>query len=487
MRAQKHTLSDNLAGLKHYLSSPAAINVVMLAALATVLARQAFVVDAAGRLNRELVQSPLDVLPFVFLLAVPTLVGLVLAPVLLVRAGSRWLSLIIAAGFGMRLFWFGSLPPLDDDFYRYLWDGAVLAAGQNPYAFAPEQVMQGGSGVPEALAGLAQTGGETLKRINFPELKSIYPGVAQLIFALAHWLSPWQLDGLRSMILLADSVTLLVLAGLLRALGRPLYWLALYWCNPLVILSGVGAGHIDAFLPPLVLGSFLALYRKQTHLAGVLLGLAVGIKIWPALLAPLLFRPTLAKWRRSISAWLGCAAVSLAVLLPLILSACSADSGLSAYASSWHINNAPFDWLRSAMMWLTGEEKTTAGKIVRLLLGLAGGTVALYMAWRPVAGLVDQLTRALVIAATVFYLSPAEFPWYALWFLPLAALMQYWPLLLASATLPVYYLFLPLAKAGHYELFQSRVAFIHTAPVWLWIAWRYLKSRRRNSGRPVSV
>lgn len=486
MKRGKHdfSLNNTLARFKQRLLSPAGINVCMVAAITMVLARQAFVVKMAGGLDRELVQTPFDVMPFVIWLALPTLAGLYFAPKLLARAGSRWLSFIVAAGFCMRLFWFGSLPPLDDDFYRYLWDGAVLASGHNPYAFTPQQVMQGGGEVPVYLAMLAQSGGKTLELINFPELKSIYPGAAQLIFALAHWILPWQLDGLRCLIVLADSLTLLVLAGLLQALGRPLYWVALYWCNPLVILSGVGAGHVDAFLPPLILGSFLAMHKKRTHLAGVLLGLAVGIKIWPALLAPLLFRETLPNWRRSLSAWFGFALVSSAGLLPLALSAGNADSGLSAYASSWHINNAPFDWLRAGLVQLTGEERNSAGKILRVFLGASGAIVAIKIAWRPVAGLADQLTRALVLAAAVFYLSPAEFPWYALWFLPLAALMQYWPLLLASATLPVYYLFLPLAKAGHYEFFQSQVAFIHTAPVWLWITWRYLKNKYLDQSAP---
>ncbi|MFA5984150.1 MAG: glycosyltransferase 87 family protein [Methylococcaceae bacterium] len=463
---------------KSYFQHYIGISPLLFGVLFLLLFRQFELVMAASALDRDSIQKPLDVAPFLAWLAIPTLLGFYATPKLLNLANSRFLAFMLATGFCLRLFWFGSLPPLDDDFYRYLWDGAVLAHGFSPYRFAPEQVLQQSLSLPAGLQTLAIAGSHTLNLINFPNLTSIYPGVAQLIFALAYTLVPWSLEGLRVLLLFADCSTLLIVIALLQQLGYSSKWAALYWCNPLVILAGVGAGHIDALLPPLVLGAFLAMHRQRPKIAAFLLALAVGIKIWPILLAPLLFRQGLPQWRRYLPALSVLLLVSCLALLPLLSAAFNKTSGLNAYASAWHINNAPFAWLTSSLSYLTGLDKDAAGKLLRPVMGGMAAFIALALAWRPADGLPNVLTRAMVITASIFYLSPAQFPWYALWFLPLAAVMRNGPLLLASATLSVYYLFLPLAKAGNYELFQNQIAFLHAGPVWLWLAWQYFQKTR---------
>ena len=103
------------------------------------------------------------------------------------KAGGRQLtilSLIFATGVLWRALLLWSTPALEDDFYRYMWDGAVVASGTNPYSFAPAQVAAGDA--PLALQRLAAEAGGIFERINHPELKTIYPPVAQFWFAAAH-------------------------------------------------------------------------------------------------------------------------------------------------------------------------------------------------------------------------------------------------------------------------------------------------------------
>ena len=59
---------------------------------------------------------------------------------------------------------------MSDDLYRYLWDGRVQLHGVHPYAHAPED---------QALAGLRD---EHWERVNHPEVKTIYPPLAQGTF-----------------------------------------------------------------------------------------------------------------------------------------------------------------------------------------------------------------------------------------------------------------------------------------------------------------
>jgi len=72
-------------------------------------------------------------------------------------------------------------PILEDDYYRYLWDGAVTANALNPYAYSPQQVLKG-TDIPVELTQLAEESGEVIHSINHPEIRTIYPPIAQAFF-----------------------------------------------------------------------------------------------------------------------------------------------------------------------------------------------------------------------------------------------------------------------------------------------------------------
>jgi len=85
---------------------------------------------------------------------------------------------VIALGLAMRMPMFVSTPMLEDDHYRYLWDGGVLANGFNPYRFSPRDVTQGAfPGIPDKLRQLAKDASPVPERINYPYLRTIYPPV----------------------------------------------------------------------------------------------------------------------------------------------------------------------------------------------------------------------------------------------------------------------------------------------------------------------
>ena len=53
-----------------------------------------------------------------------------------------WIAWIIFTGLFARLILIPSSPILEDDFYRYLWDGAVTANEFNPYVYSPQDVIE---------------------------------------------------------------------------------------------------------------------------------------------------------------------------------------------------------------------------------------------------------------------------------------------------------------------------------------------------------
>ncbi len=445
-----------------------------LSVASILVAAQVGLVWMAPSLAGAKLQAVHEIAPLIALLSVPAAVGLIVAPWLMRLPPTSIATVVmIGTGLAMRLVWFGVPAPLEDDFYRYMWDGAVVAAGGNPYAVAPADI--------EGVRGL---GAEVLARINFPELTTIYPGVAQAVFAVAHVIAPWKLDGLRAVFLVADLVGLWVVLVLLGRLGLSPLVAGLYWLNPLVVFAIFGTGHVDGVLVPLLVGSVLALSAAWPVMAAGLLALAVGVKIWPVVLAPLVFAQI----------WRGRQRVGLAVIVfgaicgvalgPLAYASLAKSSGLTAYASDWHNNNGPFAWASYGLYLLAGESPA-AQLALRggVAIGVAG--VAVWAALQPVAGPARLVELALVVTAAVFYLQPAQFPWYALGFLPFAALTRCWPLVLPAVTLPAYYLFFPLWNGGHADAFRYGVAFVHAVPVWGWLAVRWWSKRRQH--RPAGL
>jgi len=370
---------------------------------------------------------------------------------------------VFVFGAAMRLGWLGTPLVLDTDALRYLWDGALAAHGIWPWAAPPA------AGRPP---GIGEAGAALHAVLPFAGLRSIYPGTAQAAFLLAHWIAPWELLGLRLVMLGAELVGLLLLVGLLRRAGLPMMRAAIWWCCPLLPLVLANAVHADALLVPLLVGALLATLGGRGALAGGLLGLAAGVKLWPVLLVPLLARWLPVGARLPAAAAFGLTAA--VTLLPLLATANAPDAGLNAYATGWLVNNAPLAWVRAVF----GPGLV---EVLRPLLGLAAAVVALAVA-RPPPGEPAALIRgALIVGAATFYLSPAQFPWYAVWFLPFAAALGCRALLLPAVLLPLYYLFFALLETpGHRVFLAQGIAAVHVLGVLVMLIW----SRRRGDVRP---
>lgn len=421
----------------------------------------------------------------------PMILGLALPTGLLLLAGPRlvrlpptpfaW-ALLIGVGLVLRLLWLGKTPPLDDDFFRYLWDGALVANALDPYRHAPADFL--GANVGTAThAALAARARDIIANTNFNDLRTIYPSVAQAAFALAHLIAPFKVDGLRLVFIAGEIATLVLLARLLAETGRSPFWAALYWWNPFAATMVIGLVHVDALIPPLVLGALLAQLRGRPMLALMLVGLGAGVKVWPLMLAPILLWPLLREPRRLITGCLVLGATLAVAIGPVLLSALRPGSGFSAYTAGWSNNNAFYAWtvhgLRFGLGFGDGAER-----MLRLALAVTTGLIALAQAVRGDTSLPSMVQRFMIVAAAVFYLAPAQFPWYAVWFLPLAALAGCWPLLLASVLLPAYFLFYPHWPVERGALFFYALAFIHSVPVLGWLLYDWYRAQPRAAAAP---
>lgn len=399
------------------------------------------------------------------------------------------LQLMVAGGIAARLVLIPSEPMLEDDYQRYLWDGGVTAAGLNPYAVAPKQARL--APADSRLGARAADSAPVIERIGHAHLKTIYPPVAQAAFALAHTLKPWSLVAWKCVLLAFDLAILGLLLALLRDVERAPLWAALYWWNPLVLKELFNSGHMDAVVMALVLLALLLAVRRRPLAAVAAMGLAAGAKIWPVLLLPLLLRPLLSDWRRCGTALAVFAGLAALWVWPILVGGLDATSGFVAYAAKWQTNNAyflPVSKGLSALLQGMGFPATSAldwgGKILRAALALTTGGLALWLAWKPIDQAADLLRRAGLIAAALVLLSPAQYPWYAIWFLPFLPFLPLRSFLILTVTLPLYYAFFHFNSRDDAEFYTHGLVWIVWVPAWIGLALDLRGDLRSGSACP---
>src|SRR5712691_11282122 len=311
-------------------------------------------------------------------------------------------ALAVVLGFGL-LFRALVLPTpvyLSSDLFRYLWDGRVQLAGVNPYRYPPSAFE---------LAHLRD--GEIHPWINRPAARTIYPPAAQWLFALAAALAPGSIVGWRLLLLLFEVATVAMLLVLLRRLGAPPTAVIMYAWSPLVVFEGVQAGHVEVVMITLVL---LALVLRQTGSslgAGAALGVAILMKLYPAVLLP-------AWWRRDD--WRFLAATVATVGLGYLPYAATLGAGalgfLPEYFASSEDHNIGLRALLTYPFGFTGE--IARGAAIALAFAAMAATVVVIgrSARHDVRGL--WRASALAVGAYLLLVPTAMHPWYVMWIVP---------------------------------------------------------------------
>jgi len=346
------------------------------------------------------------------------------------------LAIVVGVGLAARLALTVPAVPPSDDLYRYLWEGRIGNAGINPFLHAPDS---------EALA--AHRDDEIWPRINHPDIPTIYPPVAQLFFRTLDGVWP-DARSPRAAAAVLDTITVLLLAGILRRRGRSATAAAAYaWC-PLVILETGGGGHVDAVGVTLLVAGLAVADRTVANprlvAAGLLLGLSMFVKPMVPLAVPALLarRP----WRGNAFLFAGAAIAMLTILLYV-------DAGerlftaFRTYALNWRFNDAVYSPLVSL-----GVDPRSA----RLALAGTTGLIALALPFR----LRDPIRAAAVAFAAALLLSPTVHPWYALW---LAALLPFAPRVLTAAI----FTFLALLPITYYSAWSLTTTGEWVEPGWV--------------------
>jgi len=373
------------------------------------------------------------------------------------RGRGRWPTLL-AVGLLARLVLLIPEQALSDDHYRYIWEGQVVLAGENPYLHAP--------GDP-ALAFLRDD--QIWPKVTHQQIRAAYPPICQAAFALGAWLSPTPLC-MRLLMLAFDLAVWWALAALLRARGLDPRRSVVWGWSPLVVLEIAGGAHLDALA---ILGTLLALLaaaRGRALLAVLALGLATLAKPYAPVLLPFLL--VRRDWPKQLLVFTG---VVLLGYLPFWLSG-PALGGLTDYVQRWEHNALLFPLVRDGLLRL-GELPLSANALARLSL-LAVLAVCVLALWRRPVPLEQKAALALFL---FLLLTPTVHPWYLLWFVPLLALYFSPALLVFCASVLLSYHVLPRYDLTGVWEENPWLRLAEYAPVLLLFAWRARRPSKQLS------
>lgn len=302
-------------------------------------------------------------------------------------------------------------PRMSTDMYRYLWDGRVQMARINPYRYAPED---------EALQPLRD---EAVYRwINRKEFPTVYPAAAQLVFWGAAKLGLTTPAHFKSLLLLADCGSLLLLLRLLDHYQVNRLRALLYAWNPLVVYESAHAGHVEPVVVCLVLAALFAAVRQRETLSFISLALATAVKLYPVLLVAVLARGRIGR----------CVLIFAAVFVCAYLPYLSAGEKLAGFLPRYFSDPDEITNLGLPSLLFSVLSPNQTGWVLRSIVLAMAVWMFVHPYIDPRRGQTSTKTEVgvkpalrdlysiyLLISVHTLLLYPALYPWYLSWLIPL--------------------------------------------------------------------
>jgi alpha-1,6-mannosyltransferase len=307
-------------------------------------------------------------------------------------------------------------PTLSDDMYRYVWDGRVQANGINPYRYKSDA---------EPLRPLRD---DTIwARMNRKNAVTVYPPGAELLFAALWRVIPDSILLFKLFMVVCVLVCGWLLTRLLRILAEHPARVLIFLWNPLVLFEVAHSAHVDAVYVPLIVGAMLLRAaapadRVDTRYEvgiGFLLGLAVLIKLHPAILLVPLWSVRDAygcrRWRLALPLATG---VTVTVGYALYIAPGVDTLGFLPSYSREFFNIGPLPMALSA--WAEAN-RIPFYVPVNILMPVLVAVVSLYFLVVPARSAREAILRCVWPIGIYLLVSQNLFSWYVLWMLPLVA------------------------------------------------------------------
>lgn len=305
---------------------------------------------------------------------------------------------LLATALILRLALISIHPVGSDDYYRYLWDGKVIASGTNPYRYSPND------------SALTKLHSEVLPaRVNFPGMRTIYPPVAEILFYLSYEIGGESFIGLKLILFIFDLMTMLGIFLVIKKLGLNYKYVLIYALCPVPLFQFLIDGHVDGFGIPLLLLSILFYIDEKKFLSYLFIGLSICVKPLGLILIPILFFNEKSLSNR-IKVLFIPLVICIVMYLPFLFSG-SPFQALMNFTENWTFNGIVFDALN---LFIRDNQRT------RLICA-----VLLLIVYVPVIlSRKDLLAKTYLSVFLLLVFSPVVHPWYLGW---LAILLPFVP------------------------------------------------------------
>jgi hypothetical protein len=339
----------------------------------------------------------------------------------LVKVYGENFQLLAAFGVLFRLLLLFAIPNLSQDFYRFLWDGRLMAQGMNPYLFTPEMIMTGATSGVEINVHQATILFEGMGGLNASHFSN-YPPVNQLCFTVAGIFSGQSILGsvmvLRVMIILADIGILYFGKKLLEQMRLPVASIFIFFLNPFIIIELSGNLHFEGVMLFFMIWSLYLLFKGKWFWAAVLFGLSVSVKLIPLLFLPLFYSYFVEKglfgkgfWQLNKFMWTILITIILC-FLPFLSAEFAGNffSTIQLWFQDFEFNASVFYIIRWIGFETVGWDPIqTAGKVLPIIVFVFVLTIAFFRK----NGTPQKLLSAMLWAIVVYLLLATTIhPWY---------------------------------------------------------------------------
>lgn len=281
----------------------------------------------------------------------------------------------LCAALLFRLVFLVAIPNLSDDFYRFIWDGRLLANGYHPFAHVPSYYMETNSPVADL---------QLYQKLNSPDYFTVYPPVSQFVFWLAAKLAPHSIAGsvilFRIITLMAELGNLWLIKKLLLKFRLPPKNILLYAANPLIIIELTGNLHQEAMLIFFILLSLYWITREKVAAASIAHALSICIKLIPILFSPVIFFRM--GWKKGFVMLLLSLLIVAILFLPLLTQDLlgGLTQSLGYYYKKFEFNSSLYYLWRQWGFWYYGHNIIQS--IAWRLGAIAGAGILAYSYWR---------------------------------------------------------------------------------------------------------
>lgn len=345
---------------------------------------------------------------------------------------------LLGLGIIFRLVFLFTEPNLSQDFYRFIWDGHLVANGDNPYLHTPDDLIKNMvSIIPNA--DVLYEGMGSLSARHY----SNYPPLNQLLFALATFIGGKSIFGsllvLRITIILADIGVFYFGRRLLKNLNKSPHLIFWYFLNPLVIVELTGNLHFEGVMLFFFILSMFLLSINKWKVAAVVMACSISVK-----LVPLLFLPLFSKylgWKKSIIFYSIIGITSIVLFLPFNTPEFidNYTKTISLWFSNFEFNSSIYNIAKKIAIHFDAKPWEFIKEYGKVTPVLTIVTVALFTLLPKKYNLNRVLWSMMWVMTIYYFISTTVHPWYPIFLVLLSIFTTYRYAIIWSAAIVLSY------------------------------------------------